>query len=356
MKILYCAASMSNIEKFHIPYIEKLREDGHTVKIMAVGDGSDYDIFFYEKMSRREKKECRAAVFSVVKDGGFDAIILTTHPAAYHVRRALILPKRPRVLYIVGGYPFEYKSSSIKKLIFMLKEKLVSGLTDNIIVMNEDDYDIALVNKLAKNPPVKIAGLGAKIRPEGASCDEVREEMLSKNKFIISFVGDLCDDKNQKMLIEAMPDIKRQIPSAVLWLVGDGPKKRELIALVNSLGLYDSVIFAGRRSNPCDFMRASDLYVSASCIEGMPFNIVEALGCGARVLCSNIKGHRDIIHEGKEGFLFDAGDKNALVNRVVEIYRNDLMPEPKYVNRAYREHCFEEVFEESYKEIIKAIE
>ena len=356
MNILYCAANMSHIEKFHIPYIEKLREDGHTVKIMAGGDGSDYDIFFYEKMTKKEKKECRSAVFSALKDEGFDSIVLTTHPAAFHLRKFLVLPKRPKLLYIAGGYPFEYKSSSIKKLFFMLKEKLRSSVTDNIMVMNDDDYDIALVNKLAKNPPIKIAGLGARVSPELASREQVREEMLSKNRFVIAFVGDLCDEKNQKMLIEAMPAIREKIPSAVLWLVGEGPKKRELIALTNSLGLYDSVIFAGRRTNPCDFMRACDLYVSASTVEGMPFNIVEALGVGARVLCSNIKGHRDIIHDGKEGFLFEAGKRESLVNRVVEIYQKDLRQTPKYAMRAYREHCFDEVFETNYKEILKCLE
>lgn len=355
MKILYCAANMSHIEKFHIPYIEKLKSDGHTVEIMAGGDGSDYDIFFYEKISRKEKKECRSAVFSVIKDGGFDAIVLTTHAAAYQIRRSLILPKRPKVLYIASGYPFEYKDSSIKKLAFMFKEKLLSGVTDNIIVMNDDDYDIALVNKLAKNPPVKITGLGAKIMPMAASCEQVREEMLSKNKFVITFVGDLCDEKNQKMLIEAMPAIKEKIPSAVLWLVGEGAKKRELISLTDSLGLYDSVIFAGRRSNPCDFMRASDLYVSASVVEGMPFNIVEALGVGARVLCSDIKGHKDIIHDGKEGFLFTAGDKGALVKRVFEIYENGLRQDARLAAKAYSEHCFDEVFEDSYKAILSGI-
>ena len=103
-------------------------------------------------------------------------------------------------------------------------------------------------------------------------------------------------------------------------------------------------------------MRASDLYVSASRVEGMPFNVVEAIGVGARVLCSDIKGHRDIIHDGKEGFLFTAGDKDALVKRVYEIYQNNLQRDEKLAARAYREHCFDEVFEENYKQILNAIE
>ena len=153
--------------------------------VMAGGDGSDYDIFFYEKMSRKEKKECRNAVFAAIREGGFDAVILNTHAAAYQVRSSFILPKRPKVLYIASGYPYEYKESSIKKFFFMFKEKLLSGVTDNIIVMNEDDYDLALVNKLAKNPPIKIAGLGAKIMPESASCEQVREEIrLEKEKMM----------------------------------------------------------------------------------------------------------------------------------------------------------------------------
>jgi DNA-binding NarL/FixJ family response regulator len=69
----------------------------------------------------------------------------------------------------------------------------------------------------------------------------------------------------------------------------------------------DIVYFMGARADACDFIRASDLCVSASRSEGMPFNLIEALGCGVTVLASDIKGHVDLIENGVDGFALWVG-------------------------------------------------
>ena len=48
-KILYAASNMTHINNFHLGYIEALRGSGHTVSVMARGEGADYDIPFEKK-------------------------------------------------------------------------------------------------------------------------------------------------------------------------------------------------------------------------------------------------------------------------------------------------------------------
>jgi glycosyltransferase EpsD len=257
---------------------------------------------------------------------------------------------------IVHGYLFPERLGSSKAKLLLKCEKMMTKKTDSIIVMNEEDLRIAKEHKLCLGDIHVIDGMGAKTRAEVSPTAKIRKYIESEGKYVLSFVGELSDRKNQRFLICALPEIKIAIPNAVLWLIGAGGGREELIDLAEKLGLSDSVYFIGQTEIPCDFIRASDLYVSASVVEGMPFNVLEALGVGARVLCSNIKGHRDIIHDGKEGFVFTAGDKDALAERVYNIYKEDLRPDAKLAARAYREHCFDEVFEESYKQILAALE
>ena len=171
----------------------------------------------------------------------------------------------------------------------------------------------------------------------------------------MTFVGELSDRKNQRMLISALPSIRSTIPSVTLWLVGDGDKREELEQLARSLGVADSVVFAGRRSNPCDFIRASDLYVSASKIEGMPFNIIEALGTGKTVLCSDIKGHRDLIKQGESGFLYPVDDADAFAKAVIDIH-GGARPDLDKVLGTYKAYSWDTVFEETYKTVKEVIE
>ena len=112
----------------------------------------------------------------------------------------------------------------------------------------------------------------------------------------------------------------------------------------------------GRKSNPCDYIYASDLYVSASQKEGLPFNVMEALGCGKTTLASDIKGHRDIIEDGKSGFLYPNGDMNEFIKLVLAVYSGEKKIDPECAKERYREFCFENVFPNTYGIIKELVE
>ena len=120
--------------------------------------------------------------------------------------------------------------------------------------------------------------------------------------------------------------------------------------------MSESVYFFGQREDACDIMRACDLYVSASTIEGMPFNIIEAMGCGKTVLASSVKGHTDLIEEGKSGFLFKCGSKKDFVDKVTRIYNGDLKLNSEDVVSRYRDFDNERVFSDTYNLIKESFE
>ena len=355
-KILYAASNMEHINNFHLPYINALRADGHTVKVMACGDGADFDIPFVKKHFSSQNRKNQKLIKNIILNEQFDAIIVNTTLAAFHIRRALSRKKRPRLMNIVHGYLFADSDTSIKKRVLLFCEKILKKKTDELVVMNKEDLKIAKENSLTIGPVKEIQGMGATVKESQFSVDEIREQMKSKDKFVMTYVGELSERKNQKILIASMPDIKMAIPNAMLWLIGDGKKKTEFVELTEELGVSDCVAFAGKRLNPCDYIRASDLYVSASKIEGLPFNIMEALGCGKTAIASDIKGHRDIIEHEKTGFLFPYNDMNEFVRLVKAVYNGELSINPQDAIERYKNFSFDNVFEKTYSTMKEFIE
>lgn len=356
-KILYSAGTLTHIENFHLPYIEALREDGHKVTVMASGEGADINMPFVKKILSPKNLLLSLRVRRLIRREKFDVLILNTTLASFVVRLALGKKRRPRVINFVHGYMFKENPTGIKDRIFLLAEGLMRHKTDDILVMNSEDYRIAKRYKLCIGEVKMTRGMGARVREKSRIPPEkIRKLLNSESEFVLCYVGELCELKNQKMLIRALPIIKEQIPESALWLIGEGRAKAELRELAQELGIADSVVFLGKRKDPCDYIRASDLYVSASKKEGLPFNILEALGCGKTVIATDVKGQRDIIEDGISGILYPSESVTELVRLVCAVYNGEIQIDSANALERYAKFCFDTVFEKTYGVMRELIE
>lgn len=347
-KILYAAGTMDHIKSFHLPYIEALRSEGNEVLIMAKGKDADFDIGFVKKMLSPKNIGCRRQIKKILKKERFDAIILNTTLAAFHIRLCLPSVHRPKVINLVHGYMFPEKPRNTKDKIFLFCEKFLRKKTDSIMVMNSEDYAIATKNRLCLGEVKMTLGMGAAVKDTVVNEETIRKYNESEGKYVLCFVGELYKAKNQRMLICALPEIQIDIPNAVLWLVGEGNDREELISLAEQLNLSGSVYFTGKQKRPCDYIRAADLYVSASEKEGLPFNIMEALGCGKTVLASDIKGHRDLIEDSRSGFLYSPSNITEFVDKVKRIHSGELTVNTDDLAERYQTYCYDNVFPKTY--------
>jgi glycosyltransferase involved in cell wall biosynthesis len=95
-------------------------------------------------------------------------------------------------------------------------------------------------------------------------------------------------------------------------IVGDGELRGELHRQVERLGLAGRVRFAGPRRDLGNILAASDVFVMPSLWEGLPLSLVLAMGAGLPVVASRVAGIPEVIHDGVNGLLVDAGDVNQL--------------------------------------------
>jgi glycosyltransferase involved in cell wall biosynthesis len=121
-------------------------------------------------------------------------------------------------------------------------------------------------------------------------------------------------------LLRAFAYIQREIPEAVLTVVGDGSQRNAVENLAIELQLQNTT-FTGRVEHD-EINRqysASDIYLNASKIDNQPLSILEAFACGLPVITTDAGGIPDIVTDEITGFLVPVGDHEALAARALNL-------------------------------------
>ena len=142
-------------------------------------------------------------------------------------------------------------------------------------------------------------------------------------KKVIS-VGRLSQQKNFSSLINAWVSVYSAYPDWHLEIWGDGHLKQELNCLIGKLRLTESVHLNGYTDDVMTNYAKASLFVCSSNFEGFGMVILEAMSCGLPVVSYDCPcGPRDIITEGKDGYLVPMGDEQALAERICYLIEHE---------------------------------
>lgn len=208
------------------------------------------------------------------------------------------------VPYIVTGHGGDVNSlnSGIIRKLKIRALKNASHITTVSLSLEKKIKDLASVQNIS------ILPMGCDTTLFGKRW-RVEQYFNQKDKKVILFVGRLVEVKGIPYLIKAMENV-----DAKLIIVGNGPMKKELESMSKPLG--EKIVFMGARNH--DELRtiyaSSDVFVAPSITandgakEGFGLVLLEAMASGLPIIGSNSGGIRDIICDGKNGFL--VGEKN----------------------------------------------
>ena len=131
-------------------------------------------------------------------------------------------------------------------------------------------------------------------------------------------VGRLTWEKDFATLLRAFALVRRR-RSARLLILGEGPDRAALEALVRELGLGEDVQLPGFVANPWAYMRGAAAFVLSSATEGLPTVLIEALASGTSVVSTDCRsGPREILDGGRLGTLVPVGDVDALAAAMLD--------------------------------------
>jgi 1,2-diacylglycerol 3-alpha-glucosyltransferase len=147
---------------------------------------------------------------------------------------------------------------------------------------------------------------------------------IAANRPTLLYVGRVAHEKNIDFLLHCFKRVQATIPEALLLIVGEGPARDHLQALVHKLHLDTAVQFIGyldRDSELLDCYRAGDLFVFASRTETQGLVLLEALAQGTPVVSTMHMGTRDVLHN-TQGTRIVEEDENEFAQACVELLQD----------------------------------
>ena len=136
--------------------------------------------------------------------------------------------------------------------------------------------------------------------------------------FVLLYTGRLAEEKNVDMMIRAAALLKKGIPDIMCAIVGSGKQRVNLEALAKNLGIASSVKFLGFLKDeelPLAY-NAADTFVVMSSAETQCMSMMNGMLSELPVLAANCWGLKDYVSEGKNGFLIEPGNLEALAAKI----------------------------------------
>ncbi len=178
-------------------------------------------------------------------------------------------------------------------------------------------------------------------------------------------VGRFAEKKGFRYLIEALPKVLAEEPSARLVLVGFGPEEGALKRQVQELGLQGKVIFPGSKSGEglARYYATADVFIGPSIIaesgdtEGQGVVFLEALASKTAVVASEVGGIVDMIKEGETGLTVPQKNSQALAEKIIALCKNPELRQKLAENGRHlveEQYCWDAVAEK-YLELYRGI-
>lgn len=136
-----------------------------------------------------------------------------------------------------------------------------------------------------------------------------------KDAFLICGAARFQSNKGLDTLVRAAA----QLPDAWLWLVGDGPERGSLEALVAELGLQERTRFLGWVSEPMDYIAAADCFVMPSRDEPLGNALIEAWHAGTPSVTTKTEGPLWYAQHGVDCLMVDTDDATAMAAAITRI-------------------------------------
>lgn len=245
----------------------------------------------------------------------------TVFSTTFYINGKLLLIKNllPQTRFIVRceNYLYTFKNKQLRLIKNMYRKATM------IIAQTEEMKD-ELINQMQIDD-IKITVLHNPIDTntidKGIECGTNPYPQVETIKFCAC--GRFTHQKGFDLLIEAFSIVKKTIPNALLYIIGNNKGSKEdycnlLRDIAEKCGLLNDVIFVGYQDNPYIYLKYADCFVLSSRWEGLPNVMLESLYLGTPVAAFKcIPIIERIISEGKDGYLAEKEDVKSLSNAMI---------------------------------------
>ena len=228
---------------------------------------------------------------------------------------------RPFILIIWGS---DVLIAPNRFFLFRFMVKLSLRKADAVIV--DSNVQTAAVIRLGCDPAkiVEFPWFNPKSVRVRHSRAEVRKQLDWRDNPVVVCLRSHEPIYGVEYLIEAMPQIIKEVPSCRFLIIGAGSLSRKFMERVKELGLEQFVKFFGRvpHDSVASYLNAADVYVSASLSDGTSASLLEAIVSELPPVVTNIPGNTEWIKDSWSGFLVPVRDSRCLAEKIVLLLKD----------------------------------
>jgi glycosyltransferase EpsD len=224
------------------------------------------------------------------------------------------------VMYMAHGFHIYKGAPFLKWFIYYPIERFCSKFTDVLVTVNTEDFVFAR-KKLSIHKIYYIHGVGVdseRIRTEHIDAEKIRREHnIPTEAILLISIGELNQNKNHSTTLRALKFLlDRGIDNFYYIICGIGNKRDALLTQIATAGLETHVKLLGWRDDAIALLKSSDIFLFPSFREGLSKALMEAMAAGLPVICSDIRGNRDLIKQGEGGLLLRPDDADGFAEAV----------------------------------------
>jgi glycosyltransferase involved in cell wall biosynthesis len=216
---------------------------------------------------------------------------------------------------------------------------------------NYVDVPTITVSESTKRDLLDLGFKNVFIVPEGLSFEPLSAVPEKETVPVVVYVGRLRRAKRPDHAVRAFRIVREKVPEAELWVLGDGPFRRDLEGMAgDGVRFFDGIGDVERRER----VGRSWVLVNPGVREGWGLNVVEANGFGVPCVAYDVAGLRDSVKNGETGLLAQAGSIEDLGEKIATVLRDDVLR--KELSQNALEYSGKFDWDRSAKEFMKVLE
>lgn len=292
---------------------EQLQKEGFFVKALERKPGLDWTL--------------PAKIARLAKDLNIHIIHAHHYTPYFYSAISKAIYRKPHLLFTEHGRDYP----DIVKFKRKFTNLFLNLVTDRITAVCH--FSKAALNKKDWLPHSKISviynGIGS-VEEKVASLDEDSRKLmdwLDPDNTAVGFLARLDPIKDPILLLESFRIALKEVPTAKLVIMGDGPLREELVRKCQSYGISSNVMFSGLLGNPMPVLPRLRALVMTSLSEAASLSILEAMMCGIPVIAKDVGGNPELITDQKTGFLIPDSSALGFAEAIVKVLKDKTLSE-----------------------------
>lgn len=270
-------------------------------------------------------------LIKLIRKEKFDIVHVHTPVAAVLGRVAAKIAGVENIIYTAHGFYFHEGMSPRQYKVFYKIEKLFAKyLTDWLLLQSKEDYQLAVDNNfISQERAIHLSNgvdlvnrFNPTIIEEGKTLKLKQELGLKEDDIVFTFIGRLVREKGILELLKAFKKVSEIHPNAKLLLIGDlshSERDQNAIKEIKKLLNQSNIEHLGFRNDTEYLLNVSDVFVLPSYREGLPRSIIEAMAMNNAIIATNIRGCREEVMEGTNGFLIERKSIKELKEAMIKM-------------------------------------